>query len=186
MLTLKLVNGETVEIEKDEESAIRNRDILEAVFEGQAVIGGFFTDEEPNINDIAVTDAREASLNDYTDNPEYKAITGARWTFAENDFERYVQKLMNKHGISTVIGILENGIYSGYTELIYNATSMKVLCKHWQEIEAKLDELQDGIGIDGFWSGIFKGGVSLPKLAVCAVEETIRDVVVHQLGLEDL
>lgn len=186
MLTLKLVNGETVEIDKHEENAISNRETLAAVFEGQAVIGGFFTDEEADINDIDITDTREASLNDYTDNPEYKAITDARWTFAETDFERYVQKLMNKHGISTVIGILDHGIYSGYTELIYNTTSLKVLRKHWQEIEIKLDDLQDGIGINGFWGGIFKDGVSLPKLAVCAVEETIRDVVVHQLGLEDL
>lgn len=186
MLILKLVNGKSVEIEPNEENGIRNRETLEAVFEGQAVIGGFFTDEEPDINDIDITDTREAALNDYTDNPEYKGIIGAKWTFGENDFERYVCKLMNKHGVSAVIGILEHGIYSGYTELIWHSTSMKVLKKYWTDIEAKLDDLQDGIGIKGFWGGIFKEGVSLPKLAVCAVEKTIRDVVVHQLGLEDL
>ena len=80
------------------------------------------------------------------DDDDYCPIVKAEWAFAknsDNDFYEYVEAWMNESEISEIVGILEGGIMSGYTQLVWTQTAREVLAKYLDGIKRIIESESD-------------------------------------------
>ena len=162
LLELRLANDEIVRVEEHEKTSISTQDNLESVFGGTAIIGADLTKTE---FDVPVGTIEKGFIR----------IMGAEWKFNDGNFESYVCNLMNEQGIDGVFGILEGGIYSGYTDLIWNTKAIDLFVEHIREIEISISELVLEIGAEILIDN--SGNFNLARLAVMVVENMMRNKV---------
>lgn len=212
MLQLTMAISDTLTYEAHEEYGL-DREKLESIFNGYAAVRCYLdtsgtvalswdqddiiTVTEPDENGIDkpfhfnnLTEERLSKPIE-RDGKTYAYVIKAEWSFAETEFERYVQRWMNENSIATVFGLLEGGIYSGYTELVHDYHAMEVLTKYRSDIEAHISDMCNDMGLD-FWA-MFEDretttwkrfDFSFPKLAVCCFEEKVRDNAIIKLNVD--
>ena len=195
MLTLTLVNDDTLEITENKENAIRNINELNSLFSGTAAIKynddptiGFqehrydFSDMlfelEPGINPTKEYGA------------PYQRIKDATWTFANgyvlDGFKSFVQDEMNKHSKDSIYwchDVITHGCASGtVSSLIYTSDCLKVLAEHASDIENKINQIGEDFGES---YSMNYANFSFDKLIWMCFEETVRDVL-SNLQLDDI
>ena len=111
-----------------------------------------------------------------------KPVIKARWAFADGDtaWRMYIQSEMNDLEISGVQGLLEGGVASGYTELMFSNYCYEVISTHIREIEDAIDDIAKDTGSD-FWD-MFEDGFDFQKLTWYVFEGAVRRIIEGDLG----
>ena len=163
--------------EFDDSDAIKSFDNLRALFGGVMlydVEAGRLIHEDDFKND------------DRTDEELIFRVIKARWDFTKNSesrFHDYVQDWLNDAEISTIEGVLEDGILSGYTDLIWNNTCREVFTRYMVDIETIMDDLAKEFGAGEYYKVFEDNGFSVPLIVQIAFEETLRSKVT-EAGIE--
>ena len=112
-----------------------------------------------------------------------KPVIKARWAFADGDtaWRMYIQSEMNDLEISGVQGLLEGGVASGYTELMFSNYCYEVISTHIREIEDAIDDIAKDTGSD-FWD-MFEDRFDLQKLTWYVFEGAVRRIIEGDLGI---
>ena len=112
-----------------------------------------------------------------------KPVIKARWAFADGDtaWRMYIQSEMNDLEISGIQGLLEGGVASGYTELMFSNYCYEVISTHIREIEDAIDDIAKDSGSD-FWD-MFEDGFDLQKLTWYVFEGAVRRIIEGDLGI---
>ena len=175
MFELTLDNDESSaeKVSFDDVNQIHDWEDLSDLFNGAKYLN-IDTEEIVDYETYGTTPRDEATI---------KPIKAAKWAFAgDSSWKSYVQAEMNDLGIEGVQGLLEGGIESGYTELMWTDKCYAVLAEHIREIEGVISDIvAGGMGFD-FW-GIFNDGFDLQKLTWCAFEESVRNIIECDVGL---
>ena len=197
MLTLTLINGDTVEIKENTDNAIRNIDELDSLFSGTACI--YYTVENSKAHadpDNMLFDLEPGVDEIIKYGTPYQRIKGAAWNFAEgyntpdgyktDGFKGFVQDEMNKHSKESVYwchDVITHGCAGGTVpSLVYTSDCLKVLAEHTRDIESQIQEIAENIGLEGFMNF---DDFSFDKLVWMCFEETVRDVL-SNLQLDDI
>ena len=163
--------------EFDDSDAIKSFDDLHALFGGVML---YDVDADKLIHED------DFKNDDRTDEELVFRVIKARWDFAKNSegrFHDYVQDWLNDAEISTIEGVLEGGILSGYTELVWNDTCREVFTRYMVYIETIIDDLAKEFGAGEYYKVFEDNGFSVPLIVQIAFEETLRSQIV-EAGIE--
>ena len=195
MLTLTLLNNDTVEIKENVDNAIRNIDELDSLFSGTACIYYTLKDSMGNANPEDMLFDLEPGIDPADEyDTSYQRIKDATWNFADSyktpdgykteGFKGFVQDEMNKHSKESVYwchDVIVHGCAGGtVSSLIYTSDCLKVLAEHTRDIESQIQEIAENIGLEGFMNDF-----SFDKLVWLCFEQTVRDVL-SNLQLDDI
>ena len=145
---------------------------LEDLFEGRKMI---------DLNSYEIEDFAQEVIEDPDE--KYIKVKGAQWNLTnggrENGFDLYVQSWMNESEVSDLRDLMEGGIDSGCTDLIWTETCHEVLIKYIGDIETKVEEYADEFGgIAELVNGIFPNGFHFEVFVKLAFEETVRNALI--------
>ena len=176
MFELRLDGGSTDPDELvnfDDMNQIHDFDDLSNLFGGQMYLD-VDAQEIVDYETYGTTPSDEATI---------KPIKSARWAFASDSegWRGYIQQEMNDLEISGIQGLLEGGIGSGYTDLMWTNKCYEVMAAHLRDIESVISEIAEEIGFD-FWA-IFADGVDFQKLTWCAFEESVRRIIEREVEI---
>ena len=188
MLKLKIEDGITLELDPEIYNAITKKLELYSVFEGTAAIQ-IDPKTEKGVNQKEMIFDIPIEENIKEKYPNYKRILSAEWDFAkqENNFLKYVERLMNKYSIENpywCYHLMQHGCQSGLVaELIYDTDCHRILAEYSYDIEEIVQIIGESFGDQ---INILKASeFSFYKLIWLCFEETVRSIL-YNLELEDI
>ena len=153
--------------EINESAGLKSTDDLQHLFGGEML---FDVDDEGLIHESDYCEGR------FPEDEVVFRVIKAQWAFGDTSggFLEYVQQEMNDLEVSGVLGVLEGGILSGYTELIWNNKCREVFTTYMAEIEEILDDADNNFALTSI---IEENGFDIPSFVQMAFEQAVRHQV---------